>query len=117
MGSHAEGAAFVGCGDEPEQLSSGVVERWEAELVNDDGIVAEQDVDHTPDGVVGQAAVGRFDEVGGGEIGDPLPGFRPPAMPRATSVLLMPVPAPAPVIQMFSCRAPMPASSGSRTSP
>ena len=39
----AQGAAFVGGGDEPEQqLGAGVVEGGEADLVEDDQVVAEQ---------------------------------------------------------------------------
>ena len=50
----AQGAAFVGGGDEPEQqLGAGVIERGEAELVADDQVVAEQGLDDLPDGVVG----------------------------------------------------------------
>ena len=75
MGGDAEGAAFVGGGDEPEQqLGAGVVERGEADLVDDDQVVAEQGVDDLADGVVGQAAVEGLDEVGGGEVADPVPG-------------------------------------------
>ena len=72
----AQGAAFVGGGDEPEQqLGAGVVERGEPELVDDDQVVAQQGVDDPADAVVGQAAVEGLDEVGGGEVADPVPGF------------------------------------------
>ena len=70
-----QGSAFVGAGDEPEQqLSAGVIERGEAEFVEDDQIDAEQGFDDLADGVVGQAAVEGFDEVGGGEVTDLVPG-------------------------------------------
>ena len=76
MRPDAEGAAFVGGGDEPEQqLGAGVVQRCEAELVDEDEVVAEQGVDDPADGVVGQAAVEGLDEVGGGEVADPVPGL------------------------------------------
>ena len=75
VGGDAQGAAFVGGGDEPEQqLGAGVVERGEAEFVEDDQVVAEQGVDDLADGVVGQAAVEGLDEVGGGEVADPVSG-------------------------------------------
>ena len=75
VGADAEAAAFVGGGDEPEQqLGGGVVQRGEAELVADDQVVAEQGVDDFADAVVGQAAVEGVDEVGGGEVADPVAG-------------------------------------------
>ncbi len=41
VAADAEGAAFVGGGDEPEQqLGAGVVQRSEAELVEDDQVIA-----------------------------------------------------------------------------
>ena len=40
----------------------------------DDQVVAEQGVDDPADGVVGQAPVEGFDEVGGGEVADPVAG-------------------------------------------
>ncbi len=56
----AEGASFVGGGDEPEQqLGAGEVEGREAELVDDDQVGAEQRVDDLGDAVVGEAAVER----------------------------------------------------------
>ena len=62
MGGHGQGAAFVGGGDEPEQqLGAGVVERGEADFVDDDEVGAQQGVDDFADGVVGQAAVEGVD--------------------------------------------------------
>ncbi len=56
--SDAEGAAFVGGGDEPEQqLGAEVVERREPEFVDDDEVVAQQVADDPSDGVVGLSAV------------------------------------------------------------
>ena len=58
MDGDAQGAAFVGGGDEPEQqLGAGVVQRREPDFVDHDEVVAEQGVDDPADGVVGQAAV------------------------------------------------------------
>ena len=71
---HAESAAFVGGGDEPEQqLGAGVVERGESYFVDQDEVVAEQVLDHAADGVVGQAAVEGLGQVGGGEVPDLAP--------------------------------------------
>jgi hypothetical protein len=54
VGSDAQGASFVGGGDEPEQqLGAGVVQGREAEFVADDEVVAEQGVDDAADAVVG----------------------------------------------------------------
>ena len=75
VGSDAEGSAFVGGGDEAEQqLGAGVVERGEAEFVEDDQVVAQQAVDDLADAVVGQTAVEGVDEVGGAVVADPVSG-------------------------------------------
>ena len=72
----AQRAAFVGGGDEAEQqLGAGVIERGEADFVDDDQVVAEQGVDDAADGVVGQAAVEGLGQVGGGEVADLVPGL------------------------------------------
>jgi hypothetical protein len=71
VGADGQGAAFVGGGDEAEQqLGAGVVQRGEAEFVEDDQVVAQQAVDEAADGVVGQSAVEGLDEVGGGVVPD-----------------------------------------------
>ena len=58
MRGDGQGSAFVGARDEPEQqLGAGVVERGEAEFVEDDQVDPEQGFDDLADGVVGQAAV------------------------------------------------------------
>ena len=58
MGGDPEGAAFVGGGDEPEQqLGAGVVERGEADLVDQEQVVPEQRFDGLANGVVGEAAI------------------------------------------------------------
>jgi hypothetical protein len=58
VGPDAEGAPFVSGGDEPEQqLGAGVVQRCEAEFVDDDQVVTQQAVDDLSDAVIGQAAV------------------------------------------------------------
>lgn len=54
-------------------MGSGVVERCEPELVEQDQVVAEQGVDGLADGVVGESAVEGLDDVGGGEVPDPVP--------------------------------------------
>jgi hypothetical protein len=71
----AEGAAFAGGGDEPEQqLGPGVVQWREPDFVDQEQVVAEQGLDHFPDAVVGQAAVEGVGQVGGGEVADLMPG-------------------------------------------
>jgi hypothetical protein len=73
--SDGEGSAFVGAGDEPEQqLCGGVVEWGKAQFVEDDEVDAQQGFDDFADGVVGQAAVEGFHEIGGGEVADLVPG-------------------------------------------
>jgi hypothetical protein len=52
----------------------GVVQRGEADLVNDDEVVAQQGVDDASDGVVGHASVELLDELGGGEVADLVSG-------------------------------------------
>ena len=49
VAGHAESAAFVGGGDEPEQqLGAGVVEGGEADFVDEDEVVAEQGLNDFP---------------------------------------------------------------------
>ena len=75
VGSDAEGSAFVGGGDEAEeQLGAGVVERGEAEFVEDDQVVAQQAVDHLAHAVISQTAVERVDQVRGAVVADPVSG-------------------------------------------
>jgi hypothetical protein len=58
VGGDAEGAAFVGGGDEPEQeLCAGVVQGREPDFVDEHEVVAEQGVDDFADGVVGESSV------------------------------------------------------------
>jgi hypothetical protein len=76
VGADAEGAALVGSGDEPEQqLGAGVVEWREPDLVDDDEVGTQDGLDDAADGVVGQPAVERLDELGGGEVADPVAGL------------------------------------------
>ena len=76
MRSDGEGASFVGGGDEPEQqLGAGVVERGEPDFVDQDEVDPQEGLDDLADGVVGEAAVEGFDEIGGGEVADPLSGI------------------------------------------
>ena len=66
-----ERAAFVGGGDRAEQeLRAVVVEGREADLVDDDQVVAAQLLDGFADGVVRDGAVEMFDEINGGEVTD-----------------------------------------------
>ena len=51
------------------------VEGFEADLVADDQVVAQDRFDEPPDAVVGQAAVEVLDEFGGGEVPDLATGF------------------------------------------
>jgi hypothetical protein len=75
VGADAQGSAFVGGGDEAEQqLGAGVVQGREADFVDDDQVGAQDGFDDAADGVVGQAAVERFDQVGGGEVADFVAG-------------------------------------------
>jgi site-specific DNA recombinase len=67
----ADGAAFVGGGDDAEeQLRAGVIQRREPDLADDDQVVAQQGVDDPSGAVVGQAAVEGLDQLGGGEVAD-----------------------------------------------
>ena len=66
--------ALVGGGDEAEQeLGAGVVERREAEVVDDHEVGPQQALDEPADAVVGEPAVERLDEGRRGEVADPEP--------------------------------------------
>ena len=72
-----DGASFVAGGDEAEQeLAAGVIERGEADLVDDDEVVAAHGFDGFADGVVGDGAVEVLDEFDGGEVADLVAGGR-----------------------------------------
>src|SRR5262249_11355885 len=58
-----------------QQLGAGVIERGEADFVDDDQVVAQQCGDDAADGVVGQAAVEGPGQVGGGVVADLVPGL------------------------------------------
>lgn len=76
MRGDGQGPSFVGGRDEAEQeLGAGVVQRGEAHLVDYEEIVAQQRVDGLADGVVGQSPVQGLDEVGCGEVPDPVTGL------------------------------------------
>lgn len=69
-------SAFVGTSKEPEQqLGAGVVQWCEAQFVEDDQIDPQQRFNDRANGVVSRAAVEGFDEVGGGEVADLVPGM------------------------------------------
>src|SRR5919106_1651784 len=63
-------SSLLGSGD----TSSGSGFAHAAELVDDDELGAQQVLDDAADTVVGQAAVERLDELGGGEVADPEAG-------------------------------------------
>jgi hypothetical protein len=64
----AEAASLVGGGDEAEeQLRAGVVERGEADLVDEQEVETQQRVDLLADAVVGEAAVELLDELVGAQ--------------------------------------------------
>ena len=69
MAGQAQAASLIGGGDEAEeQLRRGLVERSEANLVNQDHVVAQQAVNDAADGVVRQPAVELLDQVGGSGV-------------------------------------------------
>jgi hypothetical protein len=73
MRGDGQGPSFVGGRDEAEmELGAGVVQRVEAHFVK---IVAQQRIDGLADGVVGQSPVQGLDQVGCGEVPDPVPGL------------------------------------------
>ena len=65
-------------------------------------VVAQQGVDDLADGVVGQAAVEGFDEIGGGEVADLVPGVDRGVPERDQGVGLCRCPA-GPMIARFCC--------------
>jgi hypothetical protein len=62
----------------------------EPELVDEDDVVAQQGVDDLADGVVCQAAVEGLDQLGCGEVPDPVPGLDRGVAERDEHVGLMP---------------------------
>ena len=66
------GTALVGGGHEAEQqLRAGIVERCEAQLVDDDQVGPQETLDDAAHRVVGEAPVERLLEVGGAEVAHP----------------------------------------------
>ena len=64
-----EAAPLIRGGDQAEeQLSTGLVERCEPDLIDQNQIVAQYTVDDAADGVVGETAIELFDQVGSGAI-------------------------------------------------
>ena len=75
VGRDRDRALFVGGGDEPEQVVGGdAVQGGEAKVVDHDEVVAQEPFDQLPDGVVGEAAVERFDQLIGLKEADFAPG-------------------------------------------
>jgi len=65
----AERHPLVGDGDEAEQqLGADVVERCEADLVDDDELGPKHLVDHLADAVVGQPSIERLEQLRRGEV-------------------------------------------------
>jgi hypothetical protein len=76
VAGETEATALVGGGHETEQeLTAGGVKRGKAKLVEQDQIGAEKVVDDPAHGVVGEAAVERLDQIGGGEVADTMTGL------------------------------------------
>ena len=76
MAGDAQADPLIGGGEEPEEeLAASGVERGEANLVDDDHVDPEKGVDDAADRVVGQAAVEGLDQLGGGEVADPVAGL------------------------------------------
>ena len=93
VGGHAQAAVLVGGGHEAEeQVAAGVVQGREAEVVDDDEVVAQEALDDPADRVVGEAAVERLDERGGRQIAH-LPARTTAASPRPSRMCDLPVPA------------------------
>ena len=62
-------AVFVSGGNKAEeQLRPGFIERRELELIDEDQVVAQYGVDQLADGVVGETAVQRLDQIGSDEV-------------------------------------------------
>jgi len=75
VGGDRDRALLVGGGDEAEQVVGGdAVQRGEAEVVDHDQVVTQQPFDELADGVVGQSAVERFDQLVGLVEADLLAG-------------------------------------------
>jgi hypothetical protein len=69
----AERSSFIGRGHEPEQeLGPDIVERREAELVDDHEVGPQQTLDQPADAVVGQTAIERLHECCRSEVADSL---------------------------------------------
>src|SRR5918911_627083 len=75
VASNGQAAPLVGGGDQAEEeLGAHRVEGSEAQLVNDEQVVAQQVLDEAADRVVGEAAVERLDEGGRHEVAHALAG-------------------------------------------
>jgi hypothetical protein len=65
MRADGQRSAFVAGGhDTEQQLGAGVIQRCKADLIDEQEIGPEKGVNDLADGVVGQPAVKRLDEVG-----------------------------------------------------
>src|SRR3979409_536059 len=71
MAGYTQAATRVRGGHETDkQWRAGVVEGSEAELVDQNKVVAQQNADDLADGVVSQTAIQRFDQVRGHNVAD-----------------------------------------------
>ena len=76
MGRDTEAAALAGGDDEAEEeLGPDVVERREAEVVDDDEVRPQEPLDEAADAVVRETPVERLGEGCSGEVADPEPGL------------------------------------------
>jgi len=92
---------FVGGGDKPEELlGAGVVQGREADLVDEHEVVAQERLDDSPDGVVGQASVEVSTSSAAVRYLTRWPAMTA-ACPRAMRVWDLPVPA-GPISARFS---------------
>src|SRR5947209_5212866 len=71
VAGHAQAAPLIGGGHETEQqLATRVIQRSEAELVDQQQLVAQESADHLAHRVVGQTAVQGLDQVSGDQVAD-----------------------------------------------
>jgi hypothetical protein len=67
-----QAAMFIRGGHETEQqLGTGLIQGCEAQLIDQDQVVAEYGVDELANGIVGESAIEGLDQIGGDEIPHP----------------------------------------------
>ena len=72
-------------------MAAGIVEWSKPQFVNQNQLVAQQTADDLADGVVGQAAVQRLDQIAGDDVADLQPRSTA-RTPQPTRAWLLPVP-------------------------